>query len=66
VKRNISIGLFYRFDQLVAYGKPLLKKNPKADRIRDNIVDLQGEYQTLADIWQRRDKELHQDLDLLV
>jgi hypothetical protein len=66
VKRNISIGLFYRFDQLVAYGKTLLKKNPKADRIRDNIVDLQGEYQTLADIWQRRDKELHQDLDLLV
>ena len=55
-----------RFDQLVAYGKALLRQNPKADRIRDNIVGLQSEYQTLSDIWQRRHKELHQDLDLLV
>lgn len=41
-------------------------QNPKANQIRENIVDLQGEYQTLSDIWERRDKELHQDLDLLV
>ena len=41
-------------------------QNPKASQIRENIVDLQGEYQALSDIWQRRDKELHQDLDLLV
>ena len=53
-------------DQLVLYGKSLLKQNPKACQIRDRIVNLQGEYRTLTDVWQRRDKELQQSLDLLV
>ena len=60
------IRSFLRFDSLVFYGKTLLKQNLKADKIRDNVVDLQSEYQTLVDIWKRRDKELHEDLSLLV
>jgi hypothetical protein len=59
-------SIFSRFENLVAFGKTLLKQNPKAVKIRDNVVDLQSEYQTLADIWERRDNELHEDLDLLV
>lgn len=63
---NIYVLDKYRFDQLYDYAQKLLKTNPRAVKVKQNVQLLTEAKNDLDECWAVRNERLQQALDLQV